>query len=321
ETECQMSEGGEADLQKHFVNCRKNPCHLKFIPIKDFYINHLPEKYQDDDLYQFIKSVADLTVRVGVQMTSPDRLEFWPLTHSPYPFYHLRNKSTLRVGSGRIYVYKYVNGLGFDGDGDECDEHGLKYGRDYKTCPCEKCQQSSNVWWEIHVDTAAHVVFDDLEARHTSCRLFFDERNSPVVNLEMGRIDTVNIMDDFCRLKYVTCDVTLGNKLFEMVQRHCEFWKKVRNKFIMKPTSNFIFIVSHPHGCHKHISFGYQVNNRTISDLNDDLVTTKLTYTASTCPGSSGAKVNCVGIPCGHVHSGTSVYGQINCSNISIYLK
>ena len=50
------------------------------------------------------------------------------------------------------------------------------------TCPCHKYQQSdthSNVWGEIRMYTATHVVFDDLEVRHTTCRLFFDRQDSP----------------------------------------------------------------------------------------------------------------------------------------------
>uniref|UniRef100_A0A2C9LV33 Uncharacterized protein n=1 Tax=Biomphalaria glabrata TaxID=6526 RepID=A0A2C9LV33_BIOGL len=68
--ETQESEGGDADLHKYLVGCKKNPGHSQFIPVETFTLKHLHKGYQDKYLYEYIKVLADLTVRVGVEMSS-----------------------------------------------------------------------------------------------------------------------------------------------------------------------------------------------------------------------------------------------------------
>ncbi|KAK0055597.1 hypothetical protein Bpfe_014872, partial [Biomphalaria pfeifferi] len=114
--ETQESEGGEADLHKHLVGCKKNPGHRQFIPVETFTWKHLPEGLQDNDLYELITVTADLTVRVSVEMSSPDRPKFWPKTTQPYPFYNLSERRNLRTGSGRVWdVNKFQDGVRQDG--------------------------------------------------------------------------------------------------------------------------------------------------------------------------------------------------------------
>uniref|UniRef100_A0A2C9L1I7 Uncharacterized protein n=1 Tax=Biomphalaria glabrata TaxID=6526 RepID=A0A2C9L1I7_BIOGL len=101
--ETQESEGGEADLHKYLVGCKKNPGHSQFIPVDTFTLKHLLEDLQDKDLYEYIKVIADLKARVSVDMSSPDRPEFYPKTTRPYPFYNMSERRNLRTGSGRVW--------------------------------------------------------------------------------------------------------------------------------------------------------------------------------------------------------------------------
>ncbi|KAK6964002.1 hypothetical protein BgiMline_031198 [Biomphalaria glabrata] len=115
----------------------------------------------------------------------------------------------------------------------------------------------SNVWWEFEVKTATHVVFDDIEANHTTLRLFYDRDDSPVVSVDKVSVDYVNIEVDFCVLKCVTCDKTLGNKLMGMFKHFENVWWNVRDKyFASRSQHKFLFIVSHPHRCSKQVSVG-----------------------------------------------------------------
>ncbi|KAK0039780.1 RNA polymerase II-associated protein 3 [Biomphalaria pfeifferi] len=66
--ECLMLEGTEGDLHLHYKNCTKNPGHSQFIPIRAFTLQHLPDEFRDEDLFQLIKATADLTVRISVNM-------------------------------------------------------------------------------------------------------------------------------------------------------------------------------------------------------------------------------------------------------------
>ncbi|KAK6964600.1 hypothetical protein BgiMline_031839 [Biomphalaria glabrata] len=283
--EIQESEGGEADLHKHLVGCEKNPGHRQFIPVDTFSLKHLPEGLQDNDLYEYIKGIADLTVRVDVRKISPDRPKFWPKTFQPYPFYNMSERSNLRTGSGRVWhVNKFQNGVRQNG-GYGCTA--------YTKCWCRKCKGSnsySNVWWEFDVTTATHVVFDDSEANHTTLRLFYDRDDSQVVSVDKVSVHYFNIEYDMCVLNCVTCDKTLGNKLMEIFKHFENFWRKVYNKYSDSGSPHKLtFIVSHPHGCSKQVSVGQWKERLEVGSRS------QFTYTTCTCPGSSGAQVHCLG--------------------------
>ncbi|XP_055894843.1 uncharacterized protein LOC129927769 isoform X1 [Biomphalaria glabrata] len=307
--ETQESEGGEADLHKHLAHCKKNPGHKQFIPIDTFTLKHLPEDLQHYDFYECIKVIADLTVRVSVLINSPHRPKFWPETTEPYPFYNMSERRNCRTGSGRVWhVNKFQDGVRQDKGYRDID---------YTKCWCRKCENSdspSNVWWEFDVDTATHVVFDDIEASHTTLRLFFDSDKSPVVNVDKVSVKYVNIEDDFCWLKCVTCDKNVGNKLMNMWEHFENVWEKVCNKYSASGSKHkFTFIVSHPHGCSKQVSLGYWKDRHKVG------VRSKFTYTTCKCPGSSGAYVHCLGFAnwtsSDLVHSG-SLKSGLNCSGI-----
>ncbi|XP_013086361.2 uncharacterized protein LOC106070910 [Biomphalaria glabrata] len=300
--ETQESEGGEADLHRHRQHCPKNPSHSQFIPVDKFTLNDLPVGHRDLDLYDLIKATRDLTIRVAVEMTSPNRPELWPHTQSAYPFYHDRETTKLRTGSGMMgRVYKFTDGVDQDGD-----EHVV----DYTKCWCSRCENSgspSKVWYEVSINTATHVVFDVVEATRTSFRLFYDREDSPVVTLNKVKVVDVSIEHDSCELKCVTCDERLGLKLKALWAHYDVVWKKVFNRFFKsREKDKLTFIVSHPHGCSKQISVGHWIAKHKVGGYN------KFHYTTCTCPGSSGAFVQCVGYSGGRwrfdqlVHSGSS---------------
>ncbi|XP_055866374.1 uncharacterized protein LOC106069413 [Biomphalaria glabrata] len=283
--ETQESEGGEADLHQYLVGCKKNPGHSQFIPVETFTLKHLPEGFQDNDLYEYIKLIADLTVRVDVKMTSPHRPKFYPKTTQPYPFYNMSERRNLRTGSGSVwFVNKFQDGVRQDG--------GYRL-TDYTKCWCRKCEGSnspSNVWWEFDVYTATHVVFDDIEANHTTLRLFYDTNDSPMFSVDKVSVRYVDIEEDWCVLNCVTCDKTLGNKLMEMFKHFVNVYWKVCDKYsASRSPHKLTFIVSHPHGCSKQVSVGQWKDRLKVG------YKSKFTYTTCTCPGSSGAHVQCLG--------------------------
>uniref|UniRef100_A0A2C9L6W8 Uncharacterized protein n=1 Tax=Biomphalaria glabrata TaxID=6526 RepID=A0A2C9L6W8_BIOGL len=309
--ETQESEGGEADLHKYFIACKKNPGHRQFIHVDAFTLNHLPEDHQDNDLYECIKVTADLTVRVNVTMSSPHRPKFYPKTIQPYPFDNMSDKRNLRTGSGGVrFVNKFQNGVRQDG----------KVGfTNYLKCWCRECKHSvssSNVWWEFYVYTATHVVFDDIEASCTTLRFSYDKDDSPVVNVDKVSVLDADIVYDLCVLYCVTCDNELGNKLMEMWKHSENVREKIRDKYpAYRSKHKFNFLVSHPHGCSKQVSVGQWKDKHSVGSL------TKLTYTTCTCPGSSGAPVHCVGYHNGLsnlVHSGSFKSG-LNYSGAGIF--
>uniref|UniRef100_A0A2C9LNY2 Uncharacterized protein n=1 Tax=Biomphalaria glabrata TaxID=6526 RepID=A0A2C9LNY2_BIOGL len=307
--ETQESEGGEADLHKYLVGCKKNPGHRQFIPIDTFSKKHLPEGLQDKDLYEYIRNIADQTVRVDVTISSPHRPKFLPETTQPYPFYNMSERRNLRTGSGRVWrVNKFQDGVPQDG------HYAFNA---YTKCWCRKCEVSnspSNVWWEFYVYTATHVVFDEIEANHTTLKLFYDKEESPVVSVDKVSVDYVNIEYDLCRLKCVTCDKNLGTKLMEMFKHFKNVCEKIWNKYAACGSKHkFLFIVSHPHGCSKQVSVGQWEDKLEVGGR------FQFTYRTCTCPGSSGAHVHCLGYDWHwfkRVHSGSFKSG-LNYSGVS----
>ncbi|KAI8779257.1 hypothetical protein BgiBS90_020239 [Biomphalaria glabrata] len=297
-------DNGEADLHKHITVCRKNPGHRDFIPLDNFSLELLPKAHQCHELFKLISAVASLTVRVDVRMVSPNRPQFWPYSEVTYPFYDMRGKTNLRFGSAKVRsvtkVVRTYNG-----------ESNLR-------CPCQRCQGSespSDVWWEIEVISASHVVFDDIEASYTSLRLFYDNQHSQYLTLNKVNMDSSSLPNDWCRLVSVTCDSGLVNQLTASLELYFEQWKKVHEKYQRsRDKDKLTFVVSHPHGCPKQISIG-KWTGKYKESMKKYL--NKFTYNASTCPGSSGAPVHCVGYTgwwfCQQVHSGTLNTGLNYC--------
>uniref|UniRef100_A0A2C9M836 Uncharacterized protein n=1 Tax=Biomphalaria glabrata TaxID=6526 RepID=A0A2C9M836_BIOGL len=313
--ETQLS-NSEAALPSHYKNCSKNPGHRKTVNAAELTANHLPEGYKDNDFLDFVLAASKLTVRLEVKQTSTARPALWPdkLPEITYPFYDIRNSAISRFGSGRVWhVLKFTSGY---------DDNNRMHGGKFKCCRCRKCETLDNpskVWWEVTVSTATHVTFDEFEARHTYLRLFYSHPDSPLVTLDCVSLRTANIADDRSHLTCVTCDPTLGEKLVHLVEEYESLWRVVHEKFNgYLARDKIAFIVSHPHGCHAHVSFG-QCQSK--SQVGDDVFNHFLTYTVSTCPGSSGASLHVVGSTVGwfsivqHVHSG-SVRSDLNFSSV-----
>ncbi|XP_055867757.1 uncharacterized protein LOC106066487 [Biomphalaria glabrata] len=273
-------------------------------------------------MYQWMKSCAELTVRVDVQGTSPNRPKSYMMeTHYgriiySYPFYNQRELKNKRYGSGALSLTKYIEGFEYDSITDSVLVQPKPI---CNTCPCEKCQHSDNpsrTWWRIYVLTGAHVVFDDVEASNTTCRLFYDEPSSPLVTL--GKMEThfFNIVRDECQLCYVTCE-PIGDTLFQLIEKRFRLWLIVKNKFQKPKEETFNFIVSHPHGCSKQITFGHWIQKSMFvmedSEATDDMEYTAFNYTTATCPGSSGARVYTIArginLHCGAIKNGANFSG------------
>lgn len=281
------------ELSKYRPECKKNPDHKKFIPITSFNETHLPEGYQDEDICNTIKALAELTVRIDVTYTSPDRPQFYPDSDVPYPFYNERKSHIMRTGSGWVEEIRKYN---------KCDN---------KTCPCYSCQQSNpiKVWGECHVVTAALVVYDDSEARHTTCRIGFDSSQSPLVNLEGIEIVRSDVAGDRCVFSCVTHDLSLIDKLQNTMDTYEALDWKVNDKYSKTLEKHKIaIIVSHPHGCTKQVSIGQWMHRYFVTDEQ-----TKYTYNTCTCPGSTGAPVYILGrdsLMSNHNHSGANAEGN-----------
>ncbi|XP_059145500.1 uncharacterized protein LOC131932588 [Physella acuta] len=285
----QCSGQAEVDLLSHKKHCSKRDRHGEFIPVNDFSPGHLPSGYHDNDVYQLVKNLAALTVKVAVKFTSLDRPAVVPDTSVPYPCFNLRGKNSLRTGTGKIGGFRMHK----ESDG--------------VPCPCGACRESGDpcaVWGEVEVLTAKHVIYDDSEAQAASCWLWYDEEQSPVVTVTGWKVDNrTNIHLDYCLLHCTTHNLEIFDRL---QQAHIDFTYHLlvaSEKFGSQRDENKItIIVSHPHGCTKQVSVGRWVHRQVFMEG-----ITRYTYTTCTCAGSSGAFVYRLGTEVSmHPHSGST---------------
>lgn len=311
--EVEISYGGEADLHQHYSACEKNPGHLKFVPVDKFSMEHLPPRYHDTDLLDIIRVISDLTVRVSVKYVSDRRPQLFPDSTRPYPFYSKHGGKMMRVGSGWVQRAGVTNRSIHGGE----------------TCCCEECATSETPKTEfghIIIFTASHVVFDKEEAVHTTCHLFYDRGGTPAAcsgAITLSGMSSVNsyVKKDLCEMTYITHNLDLIARLEEiltsyerlhdiLMHRYPSPWSDqefLTSRAECVPDSEvaLTIIVSHPHGCSKQVSVGHYTSKRNCADGSS-----QYTYTAATCPGSSGALVYMLGRPywigwSDHVHGGS----------------
>ncbi|CAG5133528.1 unnamed protein product, partial [Candidula unifasciata] len=258
----------QSDLHTKYDSCLKHPQHEHFIPIFLLSVNNMPENFQQPSWVKLIKLKGVDVVRLTVAQTSdtrPDELGF-------------RGTTAVRFGTGTAFVHNM----------EQTELCGCAVGNSGHLCS-----------GAFLVMTAAHVVYNDYEARATTVDFFYDSMDvSTIVRAWGVRVVTVDVDRNRSVVECRTHDLNL-----------CHTLKKAqneRNKIIeteLEPavgSSQMAVIISHPHGLCKQVSFG----NLKTKELVGVVKTTKdgmqladclLTYDTPTCPGSGGGPVNVMG--------------------------
>ena len=137
-------------------------------------------------------------------------------------------------------------------------------------------------WYELCIITAKHVVYNNEEARSTRVDFFCDDENSECngkMKTAYGyEVDNELPGSDVCLLRCFTQD----KDLIRQVEKTFAIMTGISLNLKSAPFTTLI--VSHPHGMPKHITVGEKTQECPTESV-------PLTYTTSTCPGSSGAPV------------------------------
>ncbi|RUS78424.1 hypothetical protein EGW08_013798 [Elysia chlorotica] len=264
--ECEiLGRGSEAaESLRTWDECKKNPGHAGIISVQDFIDKHLP-KLQSDKRYAVFQAIVDLTVRLRVNWTSPER-------PNEDNFSILRGTGITRMGTGFI---RHI-------EGPVCD----------KPCLCGRCgAERATKTWKITVQTAHHVLYNTEEAKETKVDLFYNENSSNVDDTVTGlEVVGTEPARDVCHMLCVTHDGDLA----ERINSAWRSWLD-RGDYLDLSGLDLLpsrdgddggghptLIVSHPHGQPKKVAVG-----KGRAGERRPLVE----YTAATCPGSSGAPV------------------------------
>ena len=190
----------------HTTVVQKNPEHQQFMSVNDF-IDSLSCS-EGEPVREWVRAIADLTVRLRVGYTSQDRPDGDPLCGN-------RGKSIPRVGTGLIcYVNSVIN----------------------EPCPCVYCDgQEVRKYWRFGVETAEHVVYDTEEAKRTRVDLFYDDETSrqdgKVVTVWALRVVRSYTKNDLCYMECVTHDERIG----EMVESLDSRWDSLTEDIGSRP--------------------------------------------------------------------------------------
>ena len=207
--ECEvLGQGPEATESAYaWKNCTKNPGHSQFIPAPEFCLDHLPKWCADPTVVECVRAISALTVRLRVNYTSWGRPD-------GYSFANHRGSNILHTGSGWVRDIKVGSG----------------------PCRCPECQQSSfpkQVWYEVHLETACHVVYNTEEAQATKADFFYDDERSR----EEGWAETIHAVgtttrDEETDTSTLLC-VTHDQALVETLQAYLIKLKKYAALLLM----------------------------------------------------------------------------------------
>ncbi|KAH9512219.1 hypothetical protein Btru_041155 [Bulinus truncatus] len=232
-----------------FHECKKNPGHENFTPVKDFGLQSLPEGVQIEDIYQCIREMIPLTVK---------------LVMSP------RNESA-QTGSGSLYISKnipvYVS--------CPCRQCLASPG----THPVFEC-----VW----ITTALHVVRNDEQAKETVVVVDYDDDDCPVIELQGHRLVNTDENADRCILECFAHCVGIYDRVLKTREKVRVLEQRLKEMF-KDNCPNLAVVISHPHGMPKMVSFGEITEKIVVDNPCKDVQKTSFKHNAPTCPGSSGA--------------------------------
>ncbi|XP_059154548.1 uncharacterized protein LOC131940026 [Physella acuta] len=262
----------------HQVDCKKNPGHFAYFPTGSLTLEQIPSNTRSPEVLQFLRLAANLTVRIIVSFVSSLR----PPSEKDIP----------RYGSG------FVCGVSLSEP-----ENGKKK-------PIKHLFKKHSPG-TVYIQTNRHLVLDTDEAVNTKVEFFYDKPDCKdavpvkVKSILFSKTPGDNVVVLACRPK----ESSLVQQLYKMRQEMAVLADSLPNRAKECMTKK-LFIISHPHGGQKVLSYGDSVlvKYEIGTGENGQPKMTKMTgrnnvppnlsscrkvylYAADTCVGSSGGPV------------------------------
>ncbi|KAH9488449.1 hypothetical protein Btru_062809 [Bulinus truncatus] len=168
------------------VDCENQARHKEYIDINSFQKENLPPCYQHDEMLHLVKSLADLTVKIKVKNAHEQFKQFWKIEHENSFLSRYGSWDTL-FGSGKV------------------DEVFYRTERD-GSCECLECKEvPKDKWGEVRILTSAQLAYDDEDATHFKCTLFYDDDSEKdrTTFLTGSKVVVFNAMNDMCVCLFV----------------------------------------------------------------------------------------------------------------------
>ncbi|XP_055873507.1 uncharacterized protein LOC106077574 isoform X2 [Biomphalaria glabrata] len=236
------------------------------------YVDLFTGRRDNRNLFEFIQSVADLTVSININVYQEERYKY---VYCKPSFGLLGLEKSIDIfGSGIVY---------------RIDRSCQNINVQLRRFPAMK-----NVCADIYIATAAHLVPDQLAYSIADCVFFFDGSSdgaSPNYVHNVVEIVEYNAKDNWCLLRLRTCNIQLIERLENVMEKFDALRVKIYNEYKgSRDDERLMFSVSHPYGSDKHISLGRWES----LEIKNDIWST-FTYQAPMFPGSAGAYVHMLG--------------------------
>ncbi|KAI8792456.1 baculoviral IAP repeat-containing protein 7 [Biomphalaria glabrata] len=276
------------EILKETVNssgpdCDKNPGHFAYFKINSLQLEQIPSKVRCLEMVKLLKKIGALTARISVQPLNGHRKNDY-------------RQIKLRIGTGFSIMHSKVI--------------KPKDKSKVKSSLKKILTKNKKSIYHIYIHTSRHLVLNDEEAEKTEVEFFSDsaDRRDIVILKGSHLMHSTTPGDSQCLLICECSDIGFIEKLDKLQNEFQEAINSLPLK-AKKGMLSKLFLVHHPHGGDKVLSYGDYVkvkykfnpggssNQPTLTKLSaqeqvsGDLNVYRkvLFYATDTCPGSCGA--------------------------------
>lgn len=216
-------------------SCEKNPGHYTYFPVCQLKPEHIPSNVRDPKFYELLVLIGRMTAKVEVRTISKDNPDY-------------------------VEGKKYKYGTGIIADCSEVQEFPTENGSSGKWGTVKKYLLLNKSKVYIYIETNRHLVFDNTEAGNTFVEFTYDISNhSKIVQARGVSVKHSSILGDCksilkCRVSDIACLEVLKNMRQKMTALVEEIPQRIKERLMKR-----IFVISHPHGKEKMMSYGEYV--------------------------------------------------------------
>ncbi|XP_059154674.1 uncharacterized protein LOC131940113 [Physella acuta] len=279
----EVCEGEEKHIEVPIsrIECHKNPGHFGYFPVRGINLDQIPSQTRHEDLLRLLTLLATLTVkiRISAKTSKHTRLKVGTGCVSLSLIHHLPQLVPNEVPSGKLHKSM----LSFLTKNKET----------------------------IYIETNQNLVADDGDAVNALVEFSHNGLSSSGVKVIKGQsvIPSPIPGDQRCILVCMTSDRNLTQLVSRARDDVTELAERLPRR-VKEAMCKKVFIIHHPHGAEKVVSYGdfvvvkymikpgeggvtSRVNNHEVARFPVENLRKVLLYAADTCPGSSGAPVIC----------------------------
>ncbi|XP_059177396.1 uncharacterized protein LOC131956812 [Physella acuta] len=162
-------------------------------------------------------------------------------------------------------------------------------------CPDKTCElrgKENHSWGVITISTVSHVIncggYENLTAK-----LHYDHEYDVCEIISGFRQTDSDNDDDWCAIECQSHNLRLAKELKEGLQTYEKLLKKLYNRYKDRVGDIPVFVVGHPHGGPKKISFGsLSRESEALREVRENQHWCRYFYTNATCNGSSGSHIH-----------------------------